>query len=313
MKDVGSNVTVAKPGDAVLLSFSSCQTCRICLSGQLAHCTSFNRINFTGKKCFSSSPITSSDSNAEFDIAGSFFGQSSFASLSIVSEGSVVNAKDLVRNEEELKLFAPLGCGIQTGAGTVVNVAKPTSEDTVCVIGLGGVGLSAVMGAALCGCKTIVGIDRVQSRLDIAKELGCSHVIDTSNLKDLGDVVEEVRKVTDGYGTSVTVDTTGLQKLIEAGVQFTSNGGQYIQVGSTMPNQKIELPIQMFMAEGKRFIGAVEGQVIPQEFVPKMISWYRDGRFPVDKLVKISKAKEFAKAIEEMHDGSTIKPVITWT
>jgi Zn-dependent alcohol dehydrogenase len=224
-----------------------------------------------------------------------------------------VNAKELVKGEEELRLFAPLGCGIQTGAGTVVNVAKASTEDTVCVIGLGGVGLSAVMGAALCGCRTIIGIDRVASRLEIARELGCSHVIDTSGLKDLGDVVEEVRKVTDGYGTSITVDTTGLQRLIEAGVEFTSNRGQYIQVGSTMPNQKIQIPIQQFMGEGKRFIGAVEGQVIPQEFVPKMISWYREGRFPVDKLVKLFRAKDFADALEEMHNGSTIKPVITWT
>lgn len=307
MKEVGSAVTIAKAGDPVLLSFSACKNCQLCRSGMPAHCTSFNPINFNGSKCFSTS------GGSEHEITGSFFGQSSFSSLSIVSEASVVNAKDLLKSPDDLKIFAPLGCGIQTGAGSIVNVAKAKEQDMVCVIGLGGVGLGAVMGAALCGCMTIIGIDKVASRLEIAKELGCSRVIDTSKLKDFSDVVEEVRKATDGYGSTITLDTTGVQKLIEAGVEFTSNYGQYIQVGTAPPDAKLEISIFKFMATGKRFIGAVEGQVIPQEFVPRMIGWYRDGRFPVDRLMKMFQAEEFEKAIDEMHDGTTIKPVITWS
>jgi len=261
-------------------------------------------------KCFSGASKAGSVNQEE--ISGCFFGQSSFASHSIVNETSVVNAKDLVKTEDELKLFAPLGCGIQTGSGTVVNVAKATPADTICIMGLGGVGLSAVMAAKISGCRIIIGVDRVSSRLELGTELGCTDIIDTRKFDDLSRVVEEVRKLTDDYGTTITIDTTGLQKLIEAGVEFTSNRGQYIQVGTASPEAKIEIPVFTFMAKGKRFIGAVEGQVIPQDYVPQMVSWYREGRFPLDRLVKLFKVDGFEKAIEEMHHGSAIKPIICW-
>jgi Zn-dependent alcohol dehydrogenase len=228
-----------------------------------------------------------------------------------VGESSVVNAKDLIKSPEELNLFAPLGCGIQTGSGTIINVAKCSPTDTVAIMGVGGVGLSGIMGAKIANAKTIIAIDRVPARLELAKEIGATHTINSDGMT-MPDLIQKVRDLTDSYGTSITMDTTGLLKLIEAGIEFTRLRGQYVQIGSAAMDVKLTIPVFQFMVSGKRFIGAVEGDVIPAEYLPKMIGWYREGKFPIHKLVKTFKADDFMGAIEEMHSGVTIKPVIVW-
>ncbi|QDS77101.1 hypothetical protein FKW77_000759 [Venturia effusa] len=248
-------------------------------------------------------------SNAE--ITASFFGQSSFSSLSVVSESSVVNAKDLIKSSEEMRLFAPLGCGIQTGSGAIYNVANCSDADTVAIMGVGSVGLSGIMGAKIGGAKTIIAIDRVPARLLLAKEIGASHSINIDGM-DMLELIKAVRDLTDGYGSSITMDTTGVPKLVAAGVDFTRRKGQYVQIGSAPKDAKLEIEIFNFMISGKRFIGAVEGDIIPAEYIPKMIGWYREGKFPIGKLMKTFKADEFMEAIHEMHTGKTIKPVIVW-
>lgn len=148
MREIGPGVTVAQPGDPVLLSFAFCEQCDVCRAGHYSHCNNFNEINFGGPhKVFGLA-----SKSGEPEVGGAFFGQSSFANLSIVRQCSVVNAKDLVRDKKELQLFAPLGCGIQTGSGTVINCAQATENDVIVIMGLGGVGLSAIMGAKIQGC-----------------------------------------------------------------------------------------------------------------------------------------------------------------
>lgn len=148
VKEVGSGVTVAQPGDPVLLSYAFCNECDICKAGQTSYCNQFSEYNLGGP--FNVFSLKSDEPN----IGAQFFGQSSFANLSVVRECSVVNAKDLVKDKKELQLFAPLGCGIQTGSGTVINAAKAGHKDVVCILGLGGVGLSAIMGAKIQECRT---------------------------------------------------------------------------------------------------------------------------------------------------------------
>ena len=206
VKEIGSAVKVAQPGDPVLLSFNFCGTCAICKDGQPSKCLGFGPANFGAAKVFYCKDSTNGSANT----IGSFFGQSSFASYSIAAENSVVNAKNLIKSVDELKLLAPLGCGIQTGCGTITNYAKPQPSDSVAIMGLGGVGLSAIMGAKLAGCRTIIGIDKVESRLALAKELGATHVVNTNGMTDLSNLVSEVQKATDGHGSSITVDTTGV-------------------------------------------------------------------------------------------------------
>lgn len=135
---VGSRVTVAKTSDAVVLSFRSCNTCRNCSGAHPAYCLEFTTLQFSGQ------PALTHAKTGE-PVAGGFFGQSSFASLAIVNEASVVNVSTLVDSAADLRLYAPLGCGMQTGAGTITNIANVKAGDVVVVLGLGGVGLTAIM------------------------------------------------------------------------------------------------------------------------------------------------------------------------
>ncbi|KAF7554270.1 hypothetical protein G7Z17_g3029 [Cylindrodendrum hubeiense] len=289
----GSNVKTASAGDSVLLSFQSCKSCHSCKNDHPSFCKGFADINYGGE-----SDVYSTDENT---IRGSFFGQSSFAERVIAKESSVVNVSHLVTDEEELKLFAPLGCGFQTGAGTIDKVASASEKDTVVVMGLGGVGLVSIMTAKLRNCKTIIGVDRTPERIELAKTLGATHVINTSD-KDI-DIEKEIRSITDGNGSSVTVDTTGNMDLIRAGMDFTASRGQMIIVGVPPPDALLNVHLITFMQTGKMLRGSIEGDVTPSE----MIKWYREGKLPIDKL-----ADDFETALADMASGKVVKPVLIW-
>lgn len=265
-------------------------------------------MNFGPGKVFQSSAAAK---GSEPDIDGTFFGQSSFANWSIVKQCSVVNVNGIIKDKKDLQMFAPLGCGIQTGSGTVVNAAKAGPNDIICIIGLGGVGLSAIMGAKIQGCKTIIGIDRIESRMALAKEMGATHAIDTSKLgdKSLGDAVKEIA---DGVGPNITIDTTGVAFLMDAGWEFTRFKGRYFQVGSPPFDYTLKTTGFEMLLSGKQYQGVVEGAAYPPDYVPKMIQWYREGKFPIDKLLKLMPAADFNQAMHEMHSGETIKPILTW-
>lgn len=146
----------------------------------------------------------------------------------------------------------------------------------------------------------------------MAKELGATHVINTAGMGSLAELVEAVRAITDGLGSTVTMDTTGFLPLIQKAVEFTRPRGKILQVGTAPIDAKLDIPIFEFMVAGKQYIGAVEGDSITSESVPLMIRWWREGKFPLEKLVKRFKAEDFKEAIKEMHEGVTVKPVIVW-
>ena len=323
VREVGAAVTAASPGDPVLLSFSCCGKCHSCAAEHPSYCVKFNEINFGATPDFQTTKITKegeSKTNGETitngdhkkDIHGGFFGQSSFANVAIVHEASVVNVKGLIEDDEDLKMLAPLGCGVQTGTGTVVTVAGATSSDTVTVMGLGGVGLTAIMAAKMRNCKTIIGIDRVESRMALAKRLGATHVINTSDLANSEEVVDKVFAMTEGQGSMITIDTTGHVPLISQAVRFTGNRGRIYQIGIAAPGSKLEIPVWEFMAAGKQYIGTVEGDSVPADYVPQMIRWYKDGLLPMNEIVKFFKAEDFETAVKEMAEGKIVKPVIVW-
>jgi Zn-dependent alcohol dehydrogenase len=244
--------------------------------------------------------LASATSAGSDDVGGHFFGQSSFANFSIVKQTSVVNVKGLVKDKQELQLFAPLGCGIQTGSGTVLNVAKAESKDVICIMGLGGVGLAAIMAAKNTDCRVIIGIDRIESRLALAQELGATHVLNGSNLPEGKTLSEVVKDIADGVGPTITIDTTGAPALIVEGMNFTRNRGKYIQVGAPPLDFTFSsVNCFEFMNTGKQLLGAIEGAAYPKEYVPKMIQWYKDGKFPIDRLMKMLPAEDFNQALQE--------------
>ncbi|EYE95785.1 NAD(P)-dependent alcohol dehydrogenase [Aspergillus ruber CBS 135680] len=312
VREVSPGTQGAKPGDAVILSFSACKSCEPCHRGHPAHCFNFNAINFdVVPENYTFKEERSNEADG-YNIYGKFFGQSSFSSWSIVREDSVINVSDIVHTREELQLLSPLGCGIQTGTGVIINAGNATPEDRVVVLGLGGVGLSAVMGAKVAGCKQIIGIDRHESRLELAKELGATDVVKVNGLENTAAITEAVRGMTRGLGANITLDTTGVPALIAEGTRMTGFKGKIMQVGTAPEGTTLSIPIHEFMVTGKQFMGVVEGDVNPQEYIPRMIQWVKDGRLPLEKIVKFYPAEKFERAIGDMQSGQTIKPVILW-
>ncbi|TXC02842.1 hypothetical protein FocTR4_00014737 [Fusarium oxysporum f. sp. cubense] len=268
--------------------------------GHPSFCSKFVEVNYGGEDATYTAEGT--------DLRGNFFGQSSFAELAVVKETSVVNVTNIIKTEEELKLFAPLGCGFQTGAATVENVARANEKDRVAVLGLGGVGLVSIMTAKMQACRTIIGIDRVPERLELAKALGATHVINTAD--ENIDIKDEIQRVTDGKGSSITIDTTGNMGLIKAGLEFTANRGQLIFVGVPPLDAMMDLHLVTFMQTGKVIRGTIEGDAVPAEYLPRMVQWYREGKLPINKLISFYKPENFETALKDMKIGKTVKPVI---
>ncbi|KAH9235784.1 hypothetical protein K456DRAFT_1748410 [Colletotrichum gloeosporioides 23] len=313
VKSVGNKVAKVKPGDAVLLSFAFCTQCHNCKLGAPGYCESFDEINFTG--CSTS---FSNSGTGRISVGGSFFGQSSFSRLARVKQTSIVNVTRLVSSKDELKMLAPLGCGIQTGAGTITKLAAATQDDTVAVIGLGGVGLAAVMAAKIIECRTVIGIDRVPSRIDLAQSLGATHTVNTANITNT--LTEEIRKLSGGPGSTITLDATGFVPLIKQGLEFTANQGKIILLGVAPMDASLDLPIVPHMRlrpdsiqSGKQLLGSMEGGVYPEDYIPQLIQWYHEGRFPLEKLIKTYDVKDFELAVKDMEDGTTIKPILIWS
>ncbi|OHF00851.1 zinc-binding dehydrogenase [Colletotrichum orchidophilum] len=297
---IGNGVTKVKPGDAVFLSFSYCGKCHVCKTGPPSHCTNFFELNFLGEPVFSDG------------IGGRFFGQSSLAHHTVVSDKSVVNAAGLNLTRDDLRILAPLGCGLQTGSGTVNNVAKAGPDDCIAIAGMGGVGLAAVIAAKNQGCKAIIGIDRVESRLALAKSLGATHIINTTGL-EMAQVTEKIKEAAEGLGATVSIDTSAFPPLLDALVQGTRYMGKIIQVGTGMPDAHLSLHMQSFMVSGKQYFGAVQGHVNTAEYIPQMVQWWREGKFPVEKLIKVFEYGDFASAVEAMKSGDVVKPIIAWS
>lgn len=149
VRAVGSLVQDLSPGDAVLLSFASCTACRPCTTGHSSFCDNFNALNFALRRLPDMTTPFSTIGEPSVPLGGQYFGQSSFARLTVVNVSSVVRVSHLL-SPDELEKFAPFGCGFQTGAGAIVNIAKAVPEDTVAVYGCGGVGLAAIMVSQPC-------------------------------------------------------------------------------------------------------------------------------------------------------------------
>jgi aryl-alcohol dehydrogenase len=255
-------------------------------------------LNFSGMRPSTGRSPYSDDAGAS--VSGLFFGQSSFASHSLASERNVVK----IRSDVPLALMGPLGCGIQTGAGTVMNTLKPSSGDSIVVFGAGSVGLSAVMAARVVGCATIIAVDLHQNRLDLARELGATHVLNAST----GDVVNEIVALT-GDGAQFAVECTGSPKVLRQAVEALRVTGVCAIVGASPRGTEFSLPSSL-LGLGRTIKGVVEGDSIADLFIPELIELWRQGRFPFDKLIRRYPMAQINEAIAASESGEVLKPVL---
>lgn len=269
---VGAEVGAVEPGDHVVLSYSWCGACANCSRGRMAYCEQFLALNYVGER---------------------FFGQSSFATLSLTSERNVVRvAKDL-----PFEVLAPLGCGVQTGAGAVLNVLKPEKGSSLAVFALGAVGLSAVMAAHIAGCDRIVAVDPNPDRRALALELGATEAVDPADAPR-GSV-------------DYSVECIGFPDVVKAAVRALASPGLCVTLGFQGQRNPVELD-QMGLMNGRGIRGSIEGDGIPQRFIPQLIKYHRQGRLPVERLVRTYAFDEINEAVAAAHRGETIKPVLVF-
>jgi len=284
---IGKNVKSVKAGDHVVLSYQSCSHCRQCRSGRPAHCKRFYEANFGFQRLDGSNGLQRSG------VRGHFFGQSSFATHSLATERNLVKvSKDL-----SLKLLAPLGCGLQTGAGTVINSLKVSHRASIAVFGTGAVGLAAVMAARLVGADPIIGVDIKPKRLKLALKLGATRAIDNRRQ----DVAARITDIT-GRGVDYVVETTGNPKMHQLAIAVLNPHGV---VALLTGERGTDL-----LPEGRKTLGIIQGDAVPQHFIPELIDLYQTGKFPFDRLVKFYEFSDINRAIADAKKGNTIKPVL---
>ncbi|MDX1580377.1 MAG: zinc-binding dehydrogenase, partial [Alphaproteobacteria bacterium] len=232
---------------------------------------------------------------------GRFVGQSSFATYSLAPGRSVIK----IDRDLPLELMGPLGCGLTTGFGTVINAIKPPAGSSIAIFGVGTVGLASVMGAVQTGCEQIIAIDMKPARLDMAAELGATHLIDAST----SDPVAQIRAIT-RRGADFSVECSGAPKAVRQAVDCLNRPGWAAQVGATPGG--IEIPFSMDdIGMGRGIMGVVMGDSAAQTFVPYLAHLWRDGRLPYDKFVRYY---DFADINQAVHDsavtGEVIKPIL---
>lgn len=294
---VGASVKKIATGDHVVLTYMWCGHCKPCLNGDLTYCANFYPLNFGGAR--------EDGSMATHDKQGMvhdhFFGQSSFGTYALAHERNVIK----VPTAAPLELLGPLGCGIQTGAGAVMNGLKVRPGSSFAAFGGGAVGLSAVMAARVAGATTIIAADVVPSRLALAKELGATHTVNSRET----DPVDAVRTITGG-GADFSLESSGRPAVLRQAIDALAIKGVCGIVGAPALGTEASFDVNGVMTTGKRIIGIIEGDSVPDLFIPSLVELYQQGRFPFDKLVKFYSLDQINQAAEDSEKGITIKPIV---
>jgi Zn-dependent alcohol dehydrogenase len=304
---VGAGVSYVSKGDKVLLSINVCQECPNCLADHPNYCDQGMPRNFGGCRVSDGSTTMSIDGETEDEKVScfsSFFGQSSFSRHAVVDHSCVVK----VPHDTDLRLFAPLGCGISTGVGSVLNTLDVKEGSSLAVFGVGSVGLSAVMAGKLRKAGTIIAIDLNPDRLEVAKKLGATHIVDASS----ADVVAEVKKHVPN-GANYAVDCTGAARVIETMMECLAVRGRAAQVGLTAPDKTVPIKILQHLLRGQAYVGCAGGDCVPSKMLPYLMEQQQAGNFPLDEIVSYYDAKDYAKAFEDSRSGRAIKAVLCWT
>jgi aryl-alcohol dehydrogenase len=283
---IGKAVKGIKPGDHVVLSYQSCGRCRLCRSGSPAGCQRFWEANFGFARLDGTNALHGG-------VRGHFFGQSSFASHTLATVRNLVK----VPKSLPLQWLAPLGCGLQTGAGTVMNSLAVGARSSIAVFGAGSVGLAAVMAARIVKAKTIIAVDMNNRRLKLARELGSTHCINNRQ----SDLARSIQAITGG-GVDYVVESTADAEMERLAVELLNPGGKAALLsGASAPSG---------LPGNRKALSVIQGDAVPQKFIPKLIKLHQEGRFPFDRLVKFYDFARINQAMADSKGGRTIKPVL---
>lgn len=300
VEKVGSAVTDLKVGDKVVMGPATCGECAQCLNGHPQYCTYNYEFNFGGSRQDGSKAFSDGDT----PVSSHFFGQSSFAQYSNVRSDSAVKVAD----DAPLELLGPLGCGIMTGAGAVLNVLKPGPGDSIAIYGTGAVGLAGMLAAVAAGATTIIMVDIVPERLEFATELGATHVVNSKEV----DPIEAIKEITGGQGVNYALDSTGVAPVFSQMTKSLATLGHGALVGATKLGTEAPFEIGTLMLKGIKVSMVIEGDAVPRLFIPKLIDLHSKGLFPFDKLIKTYAFEDIGEAFADSESGKTIKPVLVF-
>lgn len=294
---VGPGVTKVAPGDHVVMTFNSCGGCPSCRDHAPTYCHEFFPRNFVGVRADGSSGLSKTGETIHANI----FGQSSFATYALCHERNAVK----VPHTAPLEILGPLGCGVMTGAGAVMNALKVEAGRSLAVFGAGAVGLSAVLAARAVDAGPIVVVDINPARLELALELGADHALDGRGPP----VVDRIREIT-GAGADYTLDTTANLTVMRQAVDVLAPRGTCGLVGASTMGDELSLDAVSLMSGGRAVRGVVEGDADPDVFIPRLIELHQAGRFPFDRLIAFYPFDAINDAVADGEAGRVIKPVL---
>jgi len=291
VETIGAGVTHVAVGDFVILNWRAvCGECRACRRGRPHLC--FDTFNATQK-------MTLTD-GTELSPA---LGIGAFADKTLVHEGQCTK----VDSTADPAVAGLLGCGVMAGLGAAVNTGAVNRDDTVAVIGCGGVGDAAIAGAALVGARRIIAVDVDDRKLHTAREFGATHTV---NARDL-DAVATIQDLTDGFGADVVIDAVGRPETWKQAFYARDLAGTVVLVGVPTPDMKLEMPLVDFFSRGGSLKSSWYGDCLPERDFPTLISLYLQGRLPLEKFVSERITLDGVEdAFHKMHAGEVLRSVV---
>lgn len=296
---IGSAVTAAKVGDRVVMSFNSCGHCPSCDIEAPTYCYNFFPNNWSGRRADGSPCMTHEGE----PMAANFFGQSAFATMAIAHDRNVIALPERFA-KIPLDLIAPIGCGLMTGAGAVLNAMKVRAGMPIAVFGTGTVGMAAIMAAKIAGANPIIAVDMNDARLAMALELGATHAF---NARD--DAPAKIRELCPA-GLGYAFDTTGINKVIEGAWNLLAPKGICGIVGASDPSDNLTFNESAFMGGGRTVMGILGGDSTGAPFLIELLDHHLAGNFPFEKLIGHFDFAQINEAIEASEAGHVVKPVL---
>ncbi|HEY5855023.1 MAG TPA: S-(hydroxymethyl)mycothiol dehydrogenase [Aldersonia sp.] len=291
VEEIGEGVDSVAVGDFVILNWRAvCGQCRACKRGRPQYC--FSTFNAKQKMTL--------EDGTELTPA---LGIGAFAEKTLVHAGQCTK----VDPTADPAVVGLLGCGVMAGLGAAVNTGGVTRGDSVAVIGCGGVGDAAIMGARLAGAGTIIAIDRDPGKLEWARDLGATHTINATE----ADTVEAVQELTAGFGADVVIDAVGRPETWKQAFYARDLAGTVVLVGVPTPDLRLEMPLIDFFSRGGSLKSSWYGDCLPERDFPMLVDLYQQGRLPLEKFVSERiKLDEVEAAFHAMHAGNVLRSVV---
>lgn len=297
--EVGPAVRDLKVGDRVIFIFiPNCGSCIPCSEGRPALCEPGARANANGTLMFTGERKIRRNG----EPVSHHVGVSAFAEYSVTSQHSVVKIEDSL-SFEEAALF---GCAVITGAGAVINTANIRPGTSVAIVGLGGVGLMGLLAAKMAGAAQVIGVDLVDSKLALARQLGATHTVNSGD----PDALEQIREISKG-GVHTAVEFASSAKALDFAYKATRRGGTTVTASLPHPTHTLDIPITQMVAEERLIKGSYMGSCVPKRDIPRFISLYQQGLLPVDRIMSERvKLDEINEGFDRLADVATVRQIM---